>query len=521
MSAGLPDGPRPDDVPRPDDGGLATASPTTPAGETAQRPTIPAYGPTASGLYEPTATLPSTEAAASAAARGARILSVDEGSPAWREGLRAGMVVTSVNDVPLDDVITWDWEADGQDVYLEGVADPGGPGEFEFACDMHRDLGEDWGVTFDGAVFDGMRTCRNNCEFCFMKMLPKGMRDTLYIRDDDYRLSFLQGNFVTLTNMTDEDVSRVVTMALSPMNVSLHAVSPAVRRRLIGRNAPRGLEVLEQLLAGGIEVHAQVVLVPHANDGDELRRTLDYVWQRPLITSLGIVPLGFTKHQDTYRSSYADDPALAHEVVTIVGEYQRRSRELTGRTRFQLADEFYLFSHVDPPAAAAYDGYPQYYDGIGMVRSFLDDLADVRTAARHAELRAGVARAVGALAAHGARVTFLVGVASAPLASRAIEGLGMARVAEPLAVRNDYFGGNVDVSGLLTAQDILGQLPRDLARTGVVIPDVILNADGLTLDGTPRDDLVRSIQARGGTAVVGESSPAGMARSLMAVAAQM
>ena len=323
--------------------------------------------------YEPPASSAQAQAGRRDIWKGARIEAVAPGSPAAREGLEPGMLVTHVNGAELRDMIDWDWEADGPSIYLEGVAYEGTPDEFEFECDIERAFGEEWGITFDGAVFDGMRLCRNNCTFCFMKMLPKGMRTTLYLRDDDYRLSFLQGNFVTLTNLTDADVERIVDHALSPLNVSLHAVSPEVRARLMGKHAQRGMGALLQILAGGIEVHAQIVLVPGENDGEELARSLAFVEAHDAITSLGIVPLGYTRFQDTYTSSFSDDPARAQAVIDQVRPYQLRNRAREGRTRYQLADEFYLIAGIEPPPEEEYDGYPQYYDGIGMVRSFLEE----------------------------------------------------------------------------------------------------------------------------------------------------
>lgn len=445
--------------------------------------------------YEPPASCSSASSRAGVDIwSGALVHEVEPGSPAQREGLEAGMLVTHVNGCELRDMIDWDWEADGPEVDLEGVAYPGTPDEFEFECHMERSWGEDWGVVFDGAVFDGMRTCRNNCSFCFMKMLPKGMRKTLYLRDDDYRLSFLQGNFVTLTNMTDDDVSRVIDRALSPLNVSLHAVSPDVRARIMGKNAARGLEVLESLLRAGIEVHAQVVLVPHENDGEELRKTLDYVEARPLITSLGIVPLGFTKHQSRFASSF-NDPHAARQVIDLVAPYQARSREKKGRTRFQLADEFYLSAHMDPPPAQEYDGYPQYQDGIGMVRSFLDEaaalLADPVFPARVEALRRSFER-------RGVKVVLVSGEASWRIVDSLVQRAGLGQTCRVLPVRNDYFGGNVDVTGLLTATDVLGQLPDDLRGVSVLLPDIMLNTDRLTLDGVGESEVVEAIGARGG-----------------------
>ena len=441
---------------------------------------------------------------------GATIVEVEPGGPAEREGLEAGMIVTHVNGVELRDMIDWQWEADGPTVHLEGIAYEGTSNEFEFECDVERDWGEDWGVTFDGAVFDGMRLCRNNCTFCFMKMLPKGMRRTLYMRDDDYRLSFLQGNFVTLTNLNDDDVQRIIDCALSPLNVSLHAVTPEVRRALMGKNADRGMEALLELLAADIEVHAQIVLVPDQNDGDELRRTLDFVVDHPSITSLGIVPLGFTKHQDTFSASF-NEPDRAQAVIDIVRPYQVRKRAQDGRTRFQLGDEFYLAAQVDPPCAEEYDGYPQFQDGIGMVRSYLDEIDEVLERPATAS---ALQRAAADLAEHGERLLVLSGEGAARVVARFVERSALCVQGRVVAIRNDYFGGNVNVTGLLTAQDVLAQLPDDLAATVVLLPDIMLNADRLTLDGATDVQLCEQLEARGARARFVRGTPLGIATAV-------
>ena len=456
--------------------------------------------------YEPSSRSPEA-AGANRRWRGALISEVEPGSPADREGLEPGMVVTHVNGEELRDMIVWQWEADGPYATLEGIAYPDTPEAFEFECELERSFGEDWGVTFEGAVFDGMRLCRNDCLFCFMKMLPKGMRKTLYLRDDDYRLSFLQGNFVTLTNVSDADVERIVSQALSPLNVSLHAVSPDVRARLMGKNAARGLEAVDALLEGGVELHAQIVLVPGENDGAELRRTLDFVEARPGITTLGIVPLGFTRFQQRFSASF-NEPERAQAVINLVAPYQQRSRETGGTTRFQLADEFYLAAGVEPPAADDYDGYPQYHDGIGMVRSFLDEAADLLGDPEAQRTMAAWGRR---LEASGARLLVLSGTAAAPVMERFLQATPLAAAAHAQPIDNRYFGGNVNVTGLLTRSDVAAQLPDDLTGTVVVVPDLMLNADGLTLDGVSGKDLCTELAGRGGRAVVAQTTPRGLA----------
>ncbi|MBS7158064.1 MAG: DUF512 domain-containing protein [Collinsella sp.] len=429
---------------------------------------------------------------------GALVTSVLPESPADDIGIVPGMRITHVNGKPLTDMIVWLWEMDGESAELT-VYDPR-DGVTETAA-IERFAGEDWGVDFDGAVFDGMRTCVNACLFCFMNMLPKESRSSLSIRDDDYRLSFLQGNFVTLTNMSDREVRDVIEKMLSPMNVSLHAVSPDVRRRLIGRNAARGMEVLERLLDAGIEVHAQIVLCPGLNDGDELRATLDYVEAHPGITSLAIVPLGFTKHQSRFTSSYSDDVEASRAVVGLIAPYQERARRTRGHTVFQLGDEFYVDADMEVPPAETYDGFPQFYDGIGMLRSFIDDVERLRSEC------AGELEEVHAALLEGRTDALLVcGRAARGVFQRFCGALG-GDVVSPSPIDNRYFGGNVNVTGLTCACDLLEQLSPDLSAKLVVLPDVMFNYDGVTLDGVRRDDIVRELESRGGSVAVSTPAP--------------
>lgn len=432
---------------------------------------------------------------------GAWVASVEEGSPAWEAGLEPGMRVDAVNGVPLDDIITWRWEADGASVDLDVTVVGEDGSEEACACTIERGPGQDWGLAFSDVLFDGIRTCRNACVFCFMSMLPEGMRDSLYLRDDDYRLSFLQGNFVTLTNVGDDDLGRIVSYRLSPMNVSIHAVSHEARRAMMGRNEARGLEVLDRLCEEGIEVHAQVVLCPGLNDGEELLRTLDYVEARPAVTSLAIVPMGYTKNS-SFTRSYSDDPEAARAVVEAVAPYQERARATLGITRFQLSDEFYVAARLDPPPAEDYDGYPQFYDGIGMLRSFIDDTSRVV-----AELPGRAAAVAGALERDDLGLLLVCGEAAEGVYRGFLEGVGWAPRAEAFAVRNDYFGGDVNVTGLIVAEDILAQLPADLSRTVVVLPDLMLNFDSVTLDGMAAADVVAALAERGGDAFFIETLP--------------
>lgn len=432
-------------------------------------------------------------------ADGAWVASVEEGSPAWDAGIEPGMRIVTVNGVVPRDIIDWRWEADGGWCELE-VFDP--EDGTTASCELVREPGEDWGIDFTDVLFDGIRTCVNACLFCFMAMLPPEARATLTLRDDDYRLSFLQGNFVTLTNVGDDEVERIIECGLSPMNVSLHAISPEVRRPLIGCHHQRGIEVLERLCEAGIEVHGQIVLCPGVNDGDELRKTLDWVEAHPQITSLAVVPLGYTKHSKRFKRSYSDDPESARAVVRLIEPYQARAREELGITRFQLSDEFYVAADLPVPAAEAYDGYPQFYDGIGMLRSFLDEAALVRAE------RAGECAAVDeVLGAGGTWVLLVCGEAAEKTIDVFCRLLSPEGRVSTYAIHNEYFGGDVNVTGLIVSCDLLAQLPADLTGAVVVLPEVMFNFDHVTLDGDTQAHILEELSRRGATPLVSEPSP--------------
>lgn len=435
---------------------------------------------------------------------GACVSAVRPESPADDAGILPGMIIESVNGKSFLDMIDWLWEADCDTVDLV-IFDP--RDKTHNACTLERYAHEDWGITFTDAVFDGIKTCVNACVFCFMTMLPEHMRTTLYIRDDDYRLSFLEGNFVTLTNLSDEDVKRIIEKRLSPMNVSLHAVTPEVRKNLMGKNAQRGIDVLEQLIQAGIEIHAQIVVCPGLNDGEELSRTLAWCAERPAITSLGIVPMGYTKFSKHFNESFSDDPARARSVIEQVHPYQERFRKTLGRTVFQLSDEFYLDAQCEVPAAETYDGYPQYYDGIGMVRSFIDDAAEILKSAKSRIDEIGLT-----LYATNTKAIVVCGEAIQPTINRFMQSISSNCSA--YAIKNNYFGGNVDVTGLICACDLFDQLPQDLHKVVLILPDVMLNFQGMTLDGYHQTDVLETLTRRGAQVSFASSTPSELLDSL-------
>lgn len=390
------------------------------------------------------------------------------GGPAERAGLAAGELVLLVDGQPLRDILDWLWHADASVVTLRVRAEDGSVRELEVV----RSWDEPWGLTFAGVVFDGIRECENACMFCFISQLASGLRPSLYVRDDDFRLSFLTGNFVTLTNVDDDDAERIVTQRLSPLHVSLHAIDEDVRRRLLCPTVEdRALEMLDRLLGEGIEFHVQIVLVPGINDGAELRRTLAWLAERPGVLSVGVVPVGFTGHGSAITESY-DDPAAARAVLDELRPWRELMAQGRGTYWVHAADEFYLNAGVALPPADAYDDFPQYENGIGMVRSFIDD---VDALDREAVL----------LSQPVAVATLVTGTLFAPVLESLVPSLETFGVsARVLAVENRLLGGNVSVAGLLAGSDIADALIADLEGGDgpYLVPDVAVNDHGVFID---------------------------------------
>ena len=414
---------------------------------------------------------------------GGRISSVEPDGPAALAGLTAGDVIVSVDSGPLRDVIDWMWNADGDSVDLR-VRDAR---DVERDVVVEREWDEPWGLEFDGVVFDGIRECENACAFCFVAQLPPGMRPSLYVRDDDFRLSFLSGNFVTLTNLSDADIARIIEQRLSPMHVSLHAVDADVRRRLMcPTGEDRALEFIDRLLEAGITIHVQIVLVPGVNDGAVLDRSLAWLASREGVESVGVVPVGMTRYQKGVASGY-DTPEAAAAVVRQLEMWRERKR--TDLRWVHAADEFYLGANAPLPAWDDYDGFPQFENGIGMVRAFIDEAGEELDAPERPSA-----------AVPGApHVALVTGTLFAPV----LRGLAPAFArtgcsVDVLPVVNDLLGGNVNVAGLLAGRDIARAVAARRADADVfLVPDVAVNDDMVFLDDLTVDD----VAAQAGTDV--------------------
>jgi putative radical SAM enzyme (TIGR03279 family) len=422
-----------------------------------------------------------------------RLVAVDPASPAARAGLQPGDEIVAMNGQAPRDVIQFRLLAD-EPVLDVDVA----RGGLNLSLTVEKEPGELLGAEVESALFDRVRTCDNHCEFCFIYQLPPGLRKSLYLKDDDYRLSFLYGNFTTLTRFTEADLERVVTEGLSPLYVSIHATDPEVRARMLrNRRGATSLRWLRALLDHGVTVHGQVVVCPGVNDGPVLHDTLAGVLDEyPELASVAVVPLGVSR--------YSNEPAMrphtqaeAAAVVDAVAEWQPAFLEAVGRRVVFAADEYYLLAGRPFPPADDYEGFPLHEDGIGMARAF--------ERALHGDDDAALAPQSGffAWADAGYRAVRWDGSdgGSAEAGPPAIlTGRYGASVLRPLLpdvriveVENRFFGGNIGVTGLLVGEDLARALNDEPPGHRYLLPDVCLS-QGRFLDGTTPADLPRPVE---------------------------
>jgi putative radical SAM enzyme (TIGR03279 family) len=429
-------------------------------------------------------------------------------------GLVAGDEIITVNGEDLRDVIRYQLQADEATVELEVRS-----GGLERTIRIEKAAGAPLGLELASAVFDRVRTCDNHCPFCFIYQLPKGMRKSLSIKDDDYRLSFLYGNFTTLTRFTEADLERVVTEKLSPLYVSIHATDPDVRTRLLrNRRGATSLRWLSLLLEAGVEVHGQVVVCPDLNDGAVLDDTLLGIADRfPTLASVGVVPLGVSAHsrEPELRAHTTEE---AEQTLDTIERWQDRFRAALGHRLVFASDEYYLLAGRAFPDAEHYEGFTQHENGIGMARAFTDDVrsaldgtdgigrrprsgffawVDGAPAEGYRAVRTGeVSVATARPSERDAGIAIITGEMGEPVLAPLLDALA-AHAQMPvrlLPVANRFFGGNIGVTGLLTGADLTVTLADQPAHDRYLLPDVALS-QGRFLDGLSLADLPRVVEA--------------------------
>ena len=409
-----------------------------------------------------------------------QIAAVAPGSLADDLGLAPGDRLLAVNDQPVQDIIDLSFAL--ADEYVELLIEKAdGTQEIH---EIEKDYEEQLGIDFESAVFDKVHQCANQCLFCFVDQMPPGMRETLYIKDDDYRLSFLYGNFVTLTNLTPTDKKRIRQLHLSPLYVSVHTTDGDLRSRMLNnKRAGRIMEELRELAEQGIDFHSQIVLCPGFNDGQVLEQTIrDLYALAPAALSLAIVPVGLTRYREGCHPLRVFTPAESAQVIDMVAAWQAKCRSETESSFVYLADEFYLAAGYPIPNYEEYDDFPQLENGVGLVRSFLDEWQQYAAAA------VGYDKPFA--------VDVVCGVSAAKVLGPLLDDLCIPNLTVRLApVVNDFFGHHITVTGLLTGRDILSclqSLPGE--RQGVIIPGIALRkGEAVFLDGMKPSDLEESL----------------------------
>ena len=411
-----------------------------------------------------------------------RIKAVEPGSIAEELELSPGDVLVSVNGQPVGDVFDYHYLINEE--YLEIlVRKPDGE---EWELEIEKEYEDDLGIEFENGLMDDYRSCSNKCVFCFIDQLPKGMRETLYFKDDDSRLSFLQGNYVTLTNMSEDDVSRIITYHLEPINISFHTVNPELRCRMLhNRFAGEALKKADRFFEAGVTMNGQIVLCRGINDGEELDASIERLsGYLPHLQSVSVVPVGLTDHREGLYPLEPFTKEDAENVLDLIHDWQERLFRQHGTHFIHAGDEWYLLAEREIPEAETYDGYLQLENGVGMVRLFWDEVQE------ELERLPGDDRE--------RRVTIATGKLAAPVLQEAV---GQIQAKYPgvqvqvIPVENRFFGKRITVAGLLTGQDLREQLAgRELFEELLLTEHMFKSGEQVFLDDMTREELSGALQ---------------------------
>ena len=413
------------------------------------------------------------------------IKEIKEGSIAEEFDLEPGDVILKINDNDIEDI--FDYQYFVEDEYIEVLVRKT-DGE-EWLLEIDKDPDEDLGIVFENGLMDNYRSCQNKCMFCFIEQMRPGIRETLYFKDDDSRLSFLQGNYVTLTNMKDKDIERIIYYNLGPINVSVHTTNPKLRCTMLhNRFAGEALKKIKRLSDAGIEMNGQVVLCKGVNDGEELERTIrDLTEYIPNMQSLSIVPVGLTKYREGLYPLEAFEKEDAGKVLEQIHRWQDYCMEHFGTHFVHGGDEWYLLAEQPLPSAENYDGYIQLENGVGMITLLRDEFREALAAEKgDANLKRTVTLVTGKLA--GPILEELTGEMKEKFPNVKIR----VRV-----IRNDFFGERITVAGLLTGQDIIAQLKDEDLGDEILLPcNVLRMGEDVFLDDITLTELKRTLQVQ-------------------------
>lgn len=393
---------------------------------------------------------------------------VASGSIAEEMGIEAGDVLLAINDNEIEDV--FDYRFLLKDEYVEVLVRKA-DGE-EWLLEIDKDYDEELGVEFENSLMSDYRSCSNKCIFCFIDQMPPGMRKTLYFKDDDSRLSFLQGNYITLTNMTEKDVERIIRMQLAPINISVQTTDPELRCEMLhNRFAGEKLCYLDRFYEGHVEMNGQIVCCKGVNDGEQLRRSIeDLMRYLPFMRSVSVVPAGITKYRKGLYPLELFTKEEAGDIIDMIEAYQKICFDQFGLHFVHASDEFYLLAERELPEEERYDGYIQLENGVGMLRLFQEEFAAAMQmvvsdqASQHKRQQAGRSLTI----ATGKLAFFVIREAAEELC-KVCDGLTI----QVYSIRNDFFGETITVAGLVTGQDLIAQL-KERQQAGEELGDTLL-----------------------------------------------
>ena len=398
--------------------------------------------------------------------------------------IEVGDILLEINGNKIEDI--FDYQYYTQDEYIEVLIQK--PSGEEWLLEIDKDYDEDLGISFENGLMDDYRSCHNKCIFCFIDQMPKGMRDTLYFKDDDSRLSFLQGNYVTLTNMSDEDVERIIKYNLSPINVSFQTTNPELRCKMLNnRFAGDALKKAWKLAEAGIMMNGQIVLCKGVNDGEELERSIrDLSKYLPNLESVSVVPVGLSKYRDGLYPLEPFTKEDAKEVLRIIHEWQDKLYPEYGLHFIHASDEWYILAEEELPEEESYDGYLQLENGVGMLRLLMNEFE---------EGMKQITREVKPI-----EVSLVTGRLAFPyinkMAEQMMEKYPQLKI-HVYAIRNDFFGEMITVSGLLTGQDILAQLKDKELGERVLLPqNVLKSGEAVFLDDVTLEEFEKALQVQ-------------------------
>ncbi|MBR4723285.1 MAG: DUF512 domain-containing protein [Clostridia bacterium] len=404
------------------------------------------------------------------------ILYVEPGSFAESAGLSKGDKIAKINGHEIHDILEYRYLISEPEVTLDVIKKNGRREIITIENDY-----EDLGIDFCEALIAEAKSCKNKCIFCFIDQLPKGMRETVYFKDDDTRLSFLQGNYVTLTNVSDEELSRIIAMHISPINISVHTTNPDLRVKMLKNpNAAKIFDTMKLFAAHGILMNCQIVLCPGYNDKEELDRTIrDMASLYPYVLSCSVVPVGLTKCREGLCRLTPFDAKSSLETVHQIEEYQKKFREDFGINLVYAADEFYINAHLKTPAPSEYDGFPQIENGVGLIASMQEEFDEAIKLVKRKEYNRNIAVATGEIAYEFIKM----------LADRLLEVCEGVKITV-FPIKNNFFGGGVNVTGLVTGSDIAMQVPNASEFDELLISECMLrDGEDIFLDDITLSEL--------------------------------